>query len=145
MIRKITREEAAAFPFSNDAEAITFHKMRQLLTASDALCLSDGKDLLFVRAGQGFPAWIYTRRGVSDELLNELAENRKLDGVEVFHYTADEQQQKQLLEIAEKHDLIVTGGSDFHGLYNSVPTHLGKYTTTKENLDRIIKLANKKA
>ena len=73
MIRKITREEAAAFPFSNDAEAITFHKMRQLLTASDALCLSDGKDLLFVRAGQGFPAWIYTRRGVSDELLNELA------------------------------------------------------------------------
>lgn len=73
MIRMITREEAEAFPFSNDAEAITFHKMRQLLTASDALCLSDGKDLLFVRAGQGFPAWIYTRRGVSDELLNELA------------------------------------------------------------------------
>ena len=78
------------------------------------------------------------------ELLNELAESGKLDGVEVFHYTANEEQQKQLLEIAEKHDLIVTGGSDFHGLYNSVPTHLGKFTTTKENLDRIIKLANKR-
>ena len=73
MIRKITREEAAAFPFSNDAEAITFHKMRQLLTASDALCLSDGRDILFVRAGQGFPAWIYTRKGISDEALSELA------------------------------------------------------------------------
>ena len=69
----ITREQAAAFPFSNDAEEITFYKMRQLLSASDALCLSDGEDVLFVRAGQGFPAWIYTRKGISDERLNELA------------------------------------------------------------------------
>ncbi len=69
----ITREEARAFPFSNDAEAITFHKMQQLLSVPDALCLSDGRDVLFVRAGQGFPAWIYTRRGVSDETLSELA------------------------------------------------------------------------
>lgn len=36
-----------------------------------------------------------------------------------------------------------TGGSDFHGLYNSVPTHLGSETTSKENLDRILKLAAK--
>jgi len=73
MIRTITREEAAAFPFSNGKEEITFRKMRQLLSVSDALRLSDGKDLLFVRAGQGFPAWIYTRRGISDETLSELS------------------------------------------------------------------------
>ena len=80
----------------------------------------------------------------SMELLDELAKSGKLDGVEVFHYTANEGQQKELLDIAEKYGLIVTGGSDFHGLYNSVPTHLGKYTTSKENLDRIIRLTNKK-
>ena len=57
---------------------------------------------------------------------------------------SNEGQQKELLDIAEKYGLIVTGGSDFHGLYNSVPTHLGKYTTSKENLDRIIRLTNKK-
>ncbi|MBQ5992121.1 MAG: GNAT family N-acetyltransferase [Clostridia bacterium] len=73
MICMITREDALAFPFSNDAEEITFRKMRQLLGAPDALCLSDGADLLFVRAGQGFPAWIYTRKGVSGETLSELA------------------------------------------------------------------------
>lgn len=78
------------------------------------------------------------------ELLRELADEKKIDGVEVYHYTADESKQKELLEIAQKYDLIVTGGSDFHGLYNSVPTYLGKYTTSKENLDRIIKLSNKK-
>ena len=73
MIRMITAKEAAAFPFANDAEEITFCKMRQLMRAQDALCLSDGKDLLFVRAGQGFPAWIYTRKGIPEETLSELA------------------------------------------------------------------------
>lgn len=77
------------------------------------------------------------------ELLEELAEKGKIDGVEIGHYSADESYRKDLTLIAEKHDLIVTGGSDFHGLYNSVPTHLGSETTTKENLDRIIKLSNK--
>ncbi|MGN0620845.1 MAG: PHP domain-containing protein [Porcipelethomonas sp.] len=78
------------------------------------------------------------------DLLVELAEEKKIDGVEVYHYSADEDKQKELLDIAEKYDLIVTGGSGFHGLYNAVPTHLGSNSTTKENLDRIIKLANKK-
>lgn len=73
MIRSVTREEAAAFSFRNDAEEITFHKLRQLLNRQDALRLSDGQDVLFVRSGQGFPAWIYTRRGVSDDTLSELA------------------------------------------------------------------------
>lgn len=79
----------------------------------------------------------------SAELLEELAQNGKIDGVEVYHYSASEEQQAKLLETAEKYDLIVTGGSDFHGLYNERPTHLGNYYTSKENIDRIIKLANK--
>ena len=78
------------------------------------------------------------------ELLEELAASGKLDGVEVDHYSANEEQRKQLREIAEKYNLIVTGGSDFHGLYNAQSTHLGSNLTTKENLDRIIKLSNKK-
>ena len=78
------------------------------------------------------------------ELLEELAKKGKIDGVEIGHHSADEAYRKQLSDIADKYDLIRTGGSDFHGLYNSVPTHLGSETTTQENLDRIIKLATKK-
>lgn len=80
----------------------------------------------------------------SSELLCELAENGKIDGVEVYHYSADEKNQRELLKIAEKYDLIVTGGSDFHGLYNERPTHLGMFTTDKENIDRLLKLCSKK-
>ncbi|MCI1269445.1 MAG: PHP domain-containing protein [Ruminococcus sp.] len=77
------------------------------------------------------------------ELLDELAKQGKIDGVEIEHYSADENQKNDLRAIAEKYNLIVTGGSDFHGLYNAVPTYLGSSSTDKTNLDRIIKLANK--
>jgi len=77
------------------------------------------------------------------ELLEELAKQGKIDGVEVDHYSADENYRSELRSLASKYELIETGGSDFHGLYNAVPTHLGSGSTTKENLDRIIKMANK--
>ena len=96
---------------------------------------------------------IHTAKGVavmahpalydSIELLDELAQKGKIDGVEVNHWSADENYRKELTAIAERYDLIQTGGSDFHGLYNNVPTHLGSESTTKENLDRIIKLSAK--
>ncbi len=123
---------------------------KKLFSSDGGLCLVEREypDVRFVLD------LIHTARGVAvmahpalydnTELLVELAEEKKLDGVEVYHYTADEKKQKELLDIAEKYDLIVTGGSDFHGLYNAVPTHLGSNTTSKENLDRIIKLSNKK-
>ncbi len=75
------------------------------------------------------------------ELLEELAQKGKIDGVEIGHYSADENYRKELSAIAERYELIKTGGSDFHGLYNSVPTHLGSDSTSKEDLDRILKLS----
>ncbi|MBP1546147.1 MAG: PHP domain-containing protein [Oscillospiraceae bacterium] len=79
----------------------------------------------------------------SVDLIDDLASNGKLDGIEVYHYSADEEQQAMLLAKANEYDLIVTGGSDFHGLYNMRPTHLGMYTTDKENIDRILRMCRK--
>ncbi len=80
----------------------------------------------------------------SIELLEELAEKGKIDGVEIGHYSADASYRAELEKIADKYDLIRTGGSDFHGLYNSVPTHIGSESTTIENIERILKLTSKK-
>ena len=74
------------------------------------------------------------------ELLLELIEAGKLDGIEAYHYSATPTQQQKLVDIAKEHDLIVTGGSDFHGLYNETMTHIGSMTTDKENLDKMFKL-----
>ena len=122
----------------------------KLFNLNDGICLVEREYpdveyvLNLIHSARGVAVMAHPVLYDNIELLEELAENKKLDGVEVFHYSADEEQRKNLLEIAEKYNLIVTGGSDFHGLYNAVPTHLGSCTTSKENLDRIIKLSNKK-
>ncbi len=94
-----------------------------------------------IRTARGVAIMAHPAQYDNLELLEELAKNGKIDGVEVGHFSADAKCRKKLSAIAKKYDLIETGGSDFHGLYNKVPTHLGSETTTKENLDRILKLA----
>lgn len=79
------------------------------------------------------------------ELMKELTEAGKLDGIECMHYSATPIQQEALKKYAEEHDLIVTGGSDFHGLYNSTITHIGSYTTDEENLEKLFKLIHQNA
>ena len=74
------------------------------------------------------------------ELMKELTESGKLDGIEVYHYSATPIQQKKLADFAKEHDLIITGGSDFHGLYNDTMTHIGSRVTDEENLDKLFKL-----
>ena len=74
----------------------------------------------------------------SFDLLEELAAKGKLDGVEAYHYTANEEHQKKILEIAEKYNLIVTGGSDFHGFYNHYAISLGYKFTPEQSVRNII-------
>lgn len=62
-----------------------------------------------------------------------------LQGVEVYHRDVPETARKWLLELATKHDLVVTGSSDYHGLEGK-PNRLGENTTSQEMLDRILAL-----
>jgi predicted metal-dependent phosphoesterase TrpH len=62
-----------------------------------------------------------------------------LQGVEVYHRDVPETARKWLLELAGKHDLIVTGSSDYHGV-SGKPNQLGENTTSREMLDRILLL-----
>lgn len=79
------------------------------------------------------------------DLLKELIEAGKIDGIEVNHYSNNEEQKAELIGLAEKNDLIITGGSDFHGLYNSTITHIGSQITDEENLDKLCRKINANA
>jgi predicted metal-dependent phosphoesterase TrpH len=48
------------------------------------------------------------------QLVAELVE-RGLDGIEVYYPSHSAKIRRRLLQIAEKHKLLVTGGSDYHG------------------------------
>ncbi len=61
----------------------------------------------------------------SEALLEELTNEGLLDGVEVWHPSQTEEQSEQLLAFAAEHELLTTGGSDFHGMYAAPPRPLG--------------------
>lgn len=61
-----------------------------------------------------------------------------LEGIEVWHPAHDEAMTERAYDIAKKHKLLMTGGSDFHGMYNARPVTLGTCTTPKEHMDKLL-------
>jgi hypothetical protein len=92
-----------------------------------------------IRSAGGIAVLAHPRVYNNFDLLEELAAGELIDGVEVWHRSIRKGDDERMLEIAEKYNLIVTGGSDFHGFYNHYPTPLGHYTTPVESLNRILR------
>ena len=61
----------------------------------------------------------------SIDLMQELADENRLDGIEVWHPSNNEERIATLKEFAQSHDILMTGGTDFHGLYTDSPCPLG--------------------
>ena len=69
--------------------------------------------------------------------LPRLIENG-LDGIEVWHPCATEGQQAELKKIATKNKLLMTGGTDFHGLYNLDPVSIGDVLTPDDAMAKLL-------
>jgi predicted metal-dependent phosphoesterase TrpH len=61
------------------------------------------------------PTWVKTVQGTLTDLTREL-KDAGLDGVEVHYSTHTPRQTREYLDLAKTLGLLVTGGSDFHGL-----------------------------
>lgn len=69
--------------------------------------------------------------------LPRLLENG-LDGIEVWHPSANEEQQAQLKKLATKNKLLMTGGTDFRGLYNLDQVSIGDVTAPDEAVTKLL-------
>lgn len=76
------------------------------------------------------------RTGCEDfiDTLTEMG----IDGIEVNHPSADSEQQAFLRKKATKAKLLITGGSDFHGLYNKYTVSLGDYTASDDEMHALL-------
>ena len=61
----------------------------------------------------------------SVELMHDLADEGLLDGVEVWHPSNDEERISVLKAFAQEHNILMTGGTDFHGIYTDPLRSLG--------------------
>ena len=66
-----------------------------------------------------------------------------IDGIEIFHPSATEEQQAFLKRFVSKNKLLATGGSDFHGLYNTYKVSLGDYSTPDDCLHALLSYKSK--
>ncbi len=83
----------------------------------------------------------YTYKSI--DLLDELIQNNLLDGVEVWSSKSSIAQEEYLLNIVNEHNLISTGGSDFHGAYSSRISPIGSKTTPEKSINALFELKNK--
>ena len=102
---------------------------------------SVGTVLDVIRQSRGVAVLAHPSVYHSMELARELIAAGRLDGVEVDHPRNTPGDRAELLELAQKHDLIVTGGSDFHGLHTKVPRPVGAGVTADDQIERIFALA----
>lgn len=74
----------------------------------------------WIKAAKGLavlahPTWVKTTEGTLTDLVRQLKADG-LDGVEVHYSTHTARQTREYLSLAKQLNLLVTGGSDFHGL-----------------------------
>nr|WP_145403999.1 PHP domain-containing protein [Paenibacillus xylanexedens] len=75
----------------------------------------------------------------NDELVRQIIMDAKPDGIEVFHSDHRPEEEQRYLELAREFDLIVTGGSDYHGERQGVVFHgdLGSKTVAMEVVEQL--------
>lgn len=110
---------------------------REKMTPEEAL-------KLLLRTG-GLPVLAHPLTINDRETMVARLKTAGLVGIEAYYnnYTTDEI--SKLVSLADKHGLIATGGSDYHGLDNSAETMIGGADVPIESAERLIALAKQPA
>ena len=93
-----------------------------------------------IRAAGGVAVLAHPGTGVSDELITLLADEG-LQGLEVYHPAHNASDIVHYLRLAEHYDLLVTGGSDYHGFEPGISC-IGKWTVPMESIEKLYRLRN---
>ena len=77
-----------------------------------------------------------------DKLVEEICNNYSIDAIEAFYpYHLTEDVQRYVL-MAEKYNLLLTGGSDFHGTASRYVKELGEFTIEDHFAEKFYKPTN---
>ncbi len=105
--------------------------------------LPDTREVLqAIHEAGGIAVLAHTHVYQSEELLEELIP-LGLDGVEVWHPYHTEEQRTALEEFAKQHNLLTTGGSDFHGMYSKTARPIASTTAPDEAITALLQFKQK--
>ena len=109
---------------------------REKMTPAEAVAL--------IARSNGLPVLAHPFTVIDPQAMVIELKTAGLVGIEAYYngYTADEI--KSLVSLADKHGLIATGGSDYHGLDDSDETMLGGVDVPVESAERLTALAEQR-
>lgn len=95
--------------------------------------------IAWIREAGGAPVLAHPGLYGDDELVRSILERGKPDGIEVYHSDHGPEEELRYAAMAEQYELIVTGGSDYHGVRQGVVFHgdLGGRTAPPGAVERL--------
>ncbi|HKL19722.1 MAG TPA: PHP domain-containing protein [Halalkalibaculum sp.] len=96
-----------------------------------------------VKAAGGATIIAHPGQMYSEQELEELVE-AGVDGIEVVHPSHNYELQKKMEAFADKHNLLSTGGSDFHGQSQDYQKYFGVVTISTEKVNRMKRMINQR-
>ncbi|NLS45601.1 MAG: PHP domain-containing protein [Firmicutes bacterium] len=107
--------------------------------------LSPEEAIRFILDCRGIPVLAHPRTDISTDTVERLI-SVGLEGVEAYHPSHSRNTCKMWLDFAKDHDLVVTGGSDFHRISPDEPYGLGSMavppTAVYELTERWLKITS---
>ena len=67
-------------------------------------------------------------KAIGDEAVIDRLIEQGIEGIEAFYPTYDRADTQHYLDIAQKHRLLVSGGSDYRGYVGREPDAIGQFT-----------------
>ena len=89
--------------------------------------LDAGEIIDLIKQAGGIPVLAHPKLVGDDELVDEMLRSG-IEGVEAYYPKHNKEDVERYLAMAEKYHLMVTGGSDFHGIPGRHPGELGLFT-----------------
>lgn len=74
-------------------------------------------DLIHESGGIAFVAHIFEYREIEDKIaeLEEMVNEYNIDGIECYYSNFSNEEHEAVLKFAKEHNLLISGGSDYHG------------------------------
>lgn len=87
----------------------------------------------------GLAVMAHPKLVTSDEYVVEMLDY-DFDGMEVYHSKHNDEDVARYKALAKKHNLFITGGSDYHGIPGKKPDNFGDYLVSSQDVSEFISL-----
>ena len=98
--------------YMSNPQTMFYVNMDDVLPDFDKAC-----EIVKKAGGMVFLPHIYEYRENSDRILQHILENHKIDGLECYYTTFTQEQHEHLLNLCKERNLLISGGSDYHGSF----------------------------